>query len=621
MYGSRSVGLVAFVAAIVVAAAGCGSSSSSTSSTTATTSSASSATSAWGQPNGDLWNRRHVASSITSSNVDKLGIAWTLPLTAKGAYGTLAANPVVGDGRVYIQDLVSDVTALDLQTGKVAWKRAFNSPVVGPNGVTFVGGKLYGETGNSAFALDAKTGNVLWKKQFVKGPGGLAGASKPSGLGFDIQPLVSNGVVYLSTATMVGGGSLYALDAKTGSKRWSFDTVIDPVADKVPPPGTGGAWNTPALMPDGTVLYGIGNPYQPAATATASPGKRLYTDSTVALNAKTGKLRWYYQGVVNDFYDWDMQISPIYDTGGGRPIVLDAGKMGYIYGIDPKTGKLRWKTPVGKHNGHDKDGVLAMQHELKLKYPETVEPGIYGGVETNMAVADGVVYAGVVDMPSVNKSPKIPLGSTDFAHADGEFVAVDEKSGKILWNTKLPQMPLGDATVSNDLVFTTTFDGYLIALSRKDGHVVLRKKLPAGTNAPVLIQDRTLVTAASFPQGKGQTAQLIAFRIGASGKPSGTSTGKTSTSTSTGGGGKAIFTSDCATCHTLAAAGAGGTVGPNLDELKPSAATVARQVENGGGGMPSFSGRLKPAQIQAVAAYVARVAGTKTGATTTVVGP
>lgn len=73
--------------------------------------------------------------------------------------------------------------------------------------------------------------------------------------------------------------------------------------------------------------------------------------------------------------------------------------------------------------------------------------------------------------------------------------------------------------------------------------------------------------------------------------------------------GKAIFAQSCAGCHTLADAGASGTVGPNLDESKPSAEAVAAMVRSGGGGMPSFGGQLEPAQIDAVAAYVAAAAG------------
>jgi mono/diheme cytochrome c family protein len=89
----------------------------------------------------------------------------------------------------------------------------------------------------------------------------------------------------------------------------------------------------------------------------------------------------------------------------------------------------------------------------------------------------------------------------------------------------------------------------------------------------------------------------------------------TSTAPAGGGGkgnaaaGKVVFTKNCSACHTLSDAGATGSVGPNLDQLKPDDATVAHQVENGGGAMPAFKGTLSPQQIQDVAAYVSSVAG------------
>jgi mono/diheme cytochrome c family protein len=168
----------------------------------------------------------------------------------------------------------------------------------------------------------------------------------------------------------------------------------------------------------------------------------------------------------------------------------------------------------------------------------------------------------------------------------------------------------GDATVVNDLLFTTTFDGYLVALARKTGRIAWRQKLPAFTNAPIAIQDDTLITAASFPGGKGQTTEVVAFRLGAHGPlvPAARTEGG-------GGGGAAdgaaVFRQNCSSCHTLQAANAKGTVGPNLDELKPTAPVVQGQVTNGGGGMPAFGGRLSKPQIDAVAKYVASVAGTK----------
>ena len=88
-----------------------------------------------------------------------------------------------------------------------------------------------------------------------------------------------------------------------------------------------------------------------------------------------------------------------------------------------------------------------------------------------------------------------------------------------------------------------------------------------------------------------------------------------SSSTSTGGAqdasaeGKQVFTQNCGGCHTLKDAGTTGSVGPNLDELQPPKAAVVRQVNNGGGPMPAFKGRLTPAQIDAVSSYVSTVAG------------
>ncbi|MFM9022912.1 MAG: c-type cytochrome [Solirubrobacterales bacterium] len=73
--------------------------------------------------------------------------------------------------------------------------------------------------------------------------------------------------------------------------------------------------------------------------------------------------------------------------------------------------------------------------------------------------------------------------------------------------------------------------------------------------------------------------------------------------------GKQVFVANCSTCHTLSDAGANGMAGPNLDELRPSEATVKSKVTNGGGGMPAFAGTLDPGQIDAVSAYVASVAG------------
>ena len=107
------------------------------------------------------------------------------------------------------------------------------------------------------------------------------------------------------------------------------------------------------------MTYGTGNPYQTPASAISHPAPQLYTNSDVSLDAATGKLRWYYQGVPNDFKDYDMQASPIAARTSGVPVVIGSGKMGYVYEMNATTGKLIWKTAVGEHNGHDSDSLEA----------------------------------------------------------------------------------------------------------------------------------------------------------------------------------------------------------------------------------------------------------------------
>jgi outer membrane protein assembly factor BamB/mono/diheme cytochrome c family protein len=563
----------------------------------------------WSLTNGDLSNTREThGSEISSANVAQLGVAWTMPLTASSVYGTFAANPVTdAHGVVYLQDLASNVFAVDLRSGRVLWTRRYGSQDIGPNGVTVVDGRVYGATAAFAFALDAKTGRELWRNTHLVPPHRkAAGGEFASGFGIDIQPQVTGGKVYLATAALLGGGIAYALDAQTGRTLWSFDTVPDPAAGRVI---AGGSWNPPAIGSDGTAYFGIGNMYQSAQIAVNSPSRRLYTDSTVALDAKSGHLKWDFQAVPDDFHDWDMHLSPILAQRKGREVVINAGKMGYVYAMDAATGRLVWKTRVGVHNGHDADGELALAHKLPMPPATfTVEPGIVGGVETNMALADGVIYVPVANLASL-WSVTSGLGKATFGDGRGELLALDLDTGKVLWDTQLSQMADGDATVSNDLVFTTTFDGYLVAIARDDGHLVWRQKLPAFTNAPIAIEGDTLVTAASYPGGKGQTPEVIAFRLGAHGSftpapgaaPGGAGGGNAN--------GASVFAANCSSCHTLAAAHANGTVGPNLDQLKPTAALVNRQVTNGGGGMPAFGGRLSAAQIDAVAKYVSSVAG------------
>jgi outer membrane protein assembly factor BamB len=530
--GAVALALAGAVAAAVALTACGGSSSSGASSTSKTSRASTPAASTWSLPNANLQNTRAISSSITSANVSKLRVAWRLPLTHAGAFGYYANTPVFGqDGTIYLQDLAYNVFAVNGQTGKVLWTyrsgrsggSLSSAPIgEGPNGVALVNGTVYGEMPAYAFALSAATGKQLWRTPNL---------AEKQGQGFNIAPQVHNGRVYLSTSGQLHGGKAYALDAKTGKVLWRFEETKNPAERSAGGAlGTGGAWNTPAIGPDGTVYFAIANPYRSINQAINHPTKLLYNDSTVALTP-SGRLRWYYQAIPNDFHDWDMQVSPIYAESKGQPVIVDSGKMGYVYVMNAKTGKLLWKKPVGKHNGHDNDALLALQHKLRPpKLPYVYFPGIYGGVETNMALADGVIYVPVTNLSSkfTTRTQKIATNAS-FAKGTGEMVALNLATGKVVWDRKLPHTPYGDATVTNDLVFTTTFDGKVIALSRKNGATVWQKQLSAGTNSSVSVNGDMLITAASFPMGKGQKPEIVAYSLNA---PAGGA--KTQTAPSTG---------------------------------------------------------------------------------------
>ena len=508
------------LAAVSLLLAAC-SSASTPAGTTVTNPKAASPAGSWPYPNGDLANTRQAPGSVISSaNVSQLQQAWTFRITSKpdGGVGTLAMSPVVVNGVVYIQDMEANVYALDLATGKLRWEYQVNTQELGgpgPDGVAVADGRVYGDTPHTAFALSAATGKPVWVDR------SLLNSSQGA---FSIQPQAVAGRVYLasSLANGPGGGILLALDAATGKLIWKFNTMVGPdAAVRADQAGSGGAWEPPLVGTDGSVTFGIGNPYESAATAIAHPERLLYSDSAVNLDAATGTLRWYYQAVPNDFQDHDLQTSPIAANINGTSVLINAGKTGYVYAINAQTGALLWKTPVGEHNGHDNDGLLAMEHKLHLKAPFTIEPGELGGVLSNPAVAGDTVYVSTVDEPIIYSKLTDILGSGILHPPTGDFEALNLATGKVEWDTKLPQMALGAATVSNDLVFTTLYGGELIAMNTATGAIVYRHQLPTSTNAPLVVAGNTVIVSAGDPftgppltgQSGGGKPQVVAYTV------------------------------------------------------------------------------------------------------------
>ena len=186
--------------------------------------------------------------------------------------------------------------------------------------------------------------------------------------------------------------------------------------------------------------------------------------------------------------------------------------------MNASTGALAWKTPVGVHNGTDDAGLLLLEHKLTIKLPYTFEPGAIGGVLTNMAVADGTVYAAAINVALKSTTMSSVNGNAPGGGAvGGDVEALNLATGAVEWDTKVSSLPLGAVTVSNDLVFTSLWNGTLIALNRATGAIVYQRKLPTTTNAPLAVFGNTVLVPAGGPEtsakGGGGEPQLVAYTV------------------------------------------------------------------------------------------------------------
>ncbi|HEY2776947.1 MAG TPA: PQQ-binding-like beta-propeller repeat protein [Gaiellaceae bacterium] len=453
---------------------------------------------AWPEPNGDVQGTRSaLQSSIDAADVGRLRVAWrfSIPIRPRES-GVAAATPVVGDGVVYLQDLESNVYALRESTGQVLWRRQFNAGNPGPNGLALDGDTVVGSTDTTVFALATSTGRVRWTHRILT----------PHESFVDIAPLVAGHLVYTATTGYGPGtrGAVYALDERTGATRWKFDTIAGPWAhpDEA---GGGGAWETPTLS-NGVLYIGTGNPLpwggsrsRPNGGAYAGPAR--WTDSLLALDAKTGAVRFGDQVTPHDVRDHDFQNPPIV----AGDLVIGSGKSGRV--IAWRGSRRVWEQSVGTHrNDH---GPLPVRIT-------TVCPGLLGGVETPAAVAHGRVFVPVVDLCYAENA--IGTAATSFTKVDpatgrGRLVALRLDDGHVEWQRRLPSPVFGCATVSDDVVLTSTYDGTLYAFRTSDGTTLWRAKARAGVNACPAVADGRMFVAAGVRNRKHAHLELVSYEV------------------------------------------------------------------------------------------------------------
>ena len=442
--------------------------------------------------------------------------------------GAYATTPVVVNGVVYVQDLDSDVLRSAWPPARSCGRTATTRPTAGRTASAWPTEWCTRPPTTPRWPCNAATGAQLWSRTLIGN----------DHEGIDMTPGYNHGTVYVSTVPvnptvgeyLAGGkGILWALNAQTGAPEWSWDQVQN-LWGKPGVNSGGGLWYAPSFDAQGNIYLGVANPAPLFGTksyplGSSRPGPDLYTDSVVKLSPQ-GKLLWHYQLTPHDLYDWDLQDPPVLTTANGRPVVIDGGKAGILIELDAQTGKLLWKRPVGVHDGHENDGLLTehatpTSHDpLPAKY--CLQPSIYGGIETPLASNGSTTFAAVNDLAL----PATPAGYTgsvtavlgDVEKATGEIVAVNQGTGSVDWDTPLPSSPYGAATVTNDVVLTTTFHGYLYALDANTGAILLKTPMSAGSSAPVTVDGDYVIAGAGAALSARQRKLIIAYKLGATGR-------------------------------------------------------------------------------------------------------
>jgi alcohol dehydrogenase (cytochrome c) len=334
---------------------------------------------------------------INRKNVSQLKVSWIYQPSKPVA--NLEASPIVVDGVMYITEPPSTVTALDVRTGLRLWSWSPTLPehVVSiglyatSRGVAILNDTVFIGTADSHLvALDAKNGAVRWNVHVADNAMGYAMTGPPLALKDRV-------IIGSAGSEAAVRGFLDAYDAKTGKRLWRFWTTPRPGEPGAETWGPGAyesagatTWNNGSYDPDLNLIYwGTGNP-APDFNDDERPGDNLYTCSVVALDADTGKLKWYFQFSPHENHDWDSDEPPVlFNTtidGQSRKLLGFANRNGFYYVLDRTNGKFITGQPFVKQTwakGLDASGrpIPAPNQEPTLGAGTLVYPSITGGVD------------------------------------------------------------------------------------------------------------------------------------------------------------------------------------------------------------------------------------------------
>jgi alcohol dehydrogenase (cytochrome c) len=473
----------------------------------------------WLTYNGNLKSTHYsMLDQITPGNVANLDLKWVYQVQSLEKF---EATPLVVDGVMYVSEPPNNVAAIDTRSGRPYW--VYERPLPETTyvccgninrGLAILGNTLFmGTVDAHLLALDASTGRKKWETKV---------ADYTQGYAVTVAPLVVKNMVIIGTAGGERGisGFLAAYDAQTGKEIWKFHTIPQPGEPnfgtwKGDSWKTGGAsaWVTGSYDADLNLLYwGIGNP-GPDWNSSSRTGANLYSDCVVAMDADTGKVKWFYQFTPGDEWDFDsVQVPVLADLnwkGSPRKVMLWGNRNGFFYVLDRSTGEFLLGKPFVKvtwSSGIDDSGKPV---KIPGKAPSTtgndVWPGVQGGTNwyaPSFSLRTGYFYLTAWEdyhtsyftweqeyqpgksftggsarspIPSITRSPIIKWGP-EWGY--GVVRALNPLTGEKVWDYKMQDVSdAGILTTGSDLLFSGNREGYFFALDAKTGKELWKRYL------------------------------------------------------------------------------------------------------------------------------------------------
>ena len=442
-------------------------------------------------------------AQITAANVAGLRqvCAFDAPDVVNFQSGIVAVN-----GVLYFT-LFNNTYAVDGVTCRQVWKHTRAEPntfLMVNRGVAYSDGRVFRGTGDAhVLAIDAADGRQLWD---------VAIGDPKRGESAPLAPVAWNGLVF---AGIAGGdnfgvtGRIYALDAVSGRVVWRFDTVPDSgparatwlKASPDNPPSGGATWTSYAVDEANGIVYVPAGNAAPDFAQALRPGENLYTNSLLALDAKTGRLLAYVQPLKGDFHDWDLAAPPaLITTKSGHRFVAQGSKDGHVYSIDrsgvaisTEPGQMVVRSKAQVTTRENVDVAFSTDHETRFC------PGVQGGVEWNGPAYHpglGLLYVNAIDWCTLVKmQPAASIKGTPGASwtgaepADGWLfgrhdpvsqwkgwvTAFDPESGAVAWKIQTPKPMVAAITATaGGLVFTGDLDGQVLAYDAATGRELWR---------------------------------------------------------------------------------------------------------------------------------------------------